>query len=258
MRAWRTLVGLRVRAILARPGDLVAGIVGDAVVAGSGLVVIAALFHRAGPIAGFHAGEVLVAWGLAQAALGVAQALFAGLFTLNRRYLLGGEMDRVLLRPLDPFGQVMVERLDPGGAVRTLVGLGVVAHGASAMGVALGLGTLAAIGAWTVGGALLVAGVLTAAASTGFRIRHEGSAVGLVAQFQGLAHVPLPVLPAPFAAAALTVVPFALTGFVPAMALCGRPEWTALAAAQPILGIAAFALGRWTFARGLARYGEIG
>lgn len=257
-RAWRTLVGLRVKALLARPGDLLAGLLGDVVVALSGLLVIAALFYRVDDLAGFSSGEILVAWGLAQAALGVAQTLFAGLSSLNRRYLLGRDLDRVLLRPLDPFGQVMVEHLDPGGLVRGLVGLSVVAYGAAAVGVPLGAGAVGAVVAWTLGGGLLIAGVLAAAASTGFLVRHEGSAVGLVTQFQGLGHVPLPILPGPFAAAALTVLPFALTGFVPAMALCGRPEWFGLAAAQPVLGIAAFALGRLAFARGLARYGEIG
>jgi ABC-2 type transport system permease protein len=256
MRAWRAFLTLRGHALLSRPGDLAAGLLGDLVVALSGLLVIAALFSRTTSIAGFGAGEVLVAWGLAQAALGLAQGLFAGLFVLNRRYLLGGELERVLLRPLDAYAQVMAEHLDPGGLVRVIVGFGVVWWGAARAGVALAPTALAAVCAWTLGGALLIAGVLTAAASLGFRIRHEGSAVGLIAQFQGLAHVPLPVLPVPFAAVALTVLPFALTGFVPAMALCGRPEWTVLAAVQPAIGLAAFVLGRVAFARGLARYGQ--
>jgi viologen exporter family transport system permease protein len=258
MRRWRAWLGIRLQARLAWPADALFAVLGDLVVAAVGVAVVLALYAHVSAIRGWSAGEVLMAWGLAQASLGGTRALFGGLWVLNRRYVLGGELDRVLLRPADPFAQVMVDEADPGPLWLALAGLGVFGWGAGQAGIPLGPAQAAAVLAFVAGGVLLVAGVLTATASVGFWMRHEGSAVGLAAQLTAFAHVPLDALPRGWALLVTTALPFAFTGAIPAAWLTGHQPWARLGEVQPLVGIAAFAVGQGLFRAGLRRYGSAG
>lgn len=254
LRAWlamRTKVGLAYR------GDLLFAVLGDAVVALVGLAALGVLFTHAEHIAGFDLADLLMAWGLAQAALGVHGAAFSGLTALNRQYLVRGGLDRVLLRPGNPYLQIMLEHLRPGALAITALGLTAFCWGWMLGGV--GSATrLVMVPVFVAGGALLVAGLLTATATLGLWTRHEGSAVGLVSQFAGFAHVPPAVLPRGFAVLVTAVIPFAFAGFVPATWFQGRDEWAWMALAQPALGVVVFTAGYSFWRASLPRYGSVG
>ncbi len=256
--AIRAALARRASALLARPGDALARLAADVVVTAAGVLMILAVFDHTEHVAGWTAGEVLMAWGLAQGALGLTRAVFGGLWVLNRRYLLGGELDALLLRPLGPYTQVLIGHVEPGALALTAGALGVFAVGAARQGVALGPGNLVAAAVFVVGGTLLLAGVLTATASVGFFTAHRGSAVGLVTGLVGLAHVPPEALPRLWAWALTTVLPLAFTGVVPAAWFSGRAPWAELALLQPLIGLVAFAGGFAVWRVGLARYGSSG
>jgi len=258
MRRWLAWLGIRLQARLAWPADALAGVVGDLVVAAVGVAVVLALYAHVQDLRGWSAGEVLMAWGLAQASLAGTRAAFGGLWVLNRRYVLGGDLDRVLLRPADPFAQVMVDHADPGPLWGLVAGLGVFGWGAGEAGVALGVVQVLAVVGFVFGGVALIAGVLTTMASVGFFVRHEGSAVGLAAQGIAFAHVPLDALPPAWALLVTTAVPFAFTGVVPAAWFTGHAPWAAVAWGQPLVGLAAFGLGQVVWRVGLRWYGSVG
>lgn len=244
--AW---VRLRLQSRLAYRGDLVLASLGDVLLAAVGLVMLGTIFLHVDRLAGFTARDVLLGWGLAQASLGLFQAAFAGLYAMNRQYLLQGDLDRVLLRPVDPWLQVMLDHLNPGALLTSLAGLAVFAWA-----VEPGF-ELLLLPVFVVCGALLVAGILTATAALGFFVHHEGSAVGLVHQLAGFAPWPVTILPGPFA---LIALPFAFAGFVPATLYMDRPEWWPLALAQPVVGVAVFVAGLAFWRLGLRRYGSAG
>ena len=258
MRPLAAYLAMRLKARLAYRGDLLVAAAGDVLVATVGLAAVGVLFHHTDTLGGFGVWEVLLGWGLAQTSLGVFWTLFPGLYALNRQYLLQGELDRVLLRPLDPYLQVMLDHVNPGGLLLSAVGLGVFLWAAAASGLAWSVGMVLLFPVIVLCGTLLVAGVLTATAALGFWMHHEGSAVGLVYQFAGFAPYPLTILPRPFAFLVTAVLPFAFVGFLPATLYMDRPAWWPLAIAQPLVGLVVFFLG-WGFWRfSLRRYGSAG
>ena len=117
---------MRAKVRLAYRGDLLLSILGDLLVASVGLVFLWAVFSHVPDIRGWTLHEVLLIWGLAETSTGLFFVLFQGLWFVNQRYLLGGELDRVLLRPLDPYLQILMDNVSPGNLPVALLGAAMV------------------------------------------------------------------------------------------------------------------------------------
>lgn len=251
-------IARRVQSRLATRADLLAGLLASLLGSAAGPVVVLTLFRQVPSIHGWTGPEVLFCWGFADAVAGVFNMFFAGLYVLNRRYILDGELDRVLLRPMDPYLQVMLDNLSLEEI--PAAGLGLVLMGAA---VAWGL---PAIPPWRwallplalLGGVAVLAGVISAFASLGFLLHHRGTAVGLASQLGTFARYPLDLFGAPLRWLLTVVVPFGFAGFYGAALVLGSAGWQACALLQPLVGIAAFGLGYGAFRLGLRRYGSAG
>ena len=110
---------MRAKVRLAYRGDFVLNAAGDLLVAAIGVVFLWAVFSHVPDIAGWGFYQVLFIWGMAETATGLFFVLFQGLWFVNQRYLLHGELDRVVephvefLLDLVP---VLAEHLDEVGA----------------------------------------------------------------------------------------------------------------------------------------------
>lgn len=256
MRATLHYLSMRARTRLAYRGDLVAQAAGDIAIGAVGVLFLGALFSRVPDVRGWGPGEVLVVWGMAEVAAGLSRCLFAGAEVFNRRYLVGGDLDRLLLRPLDPLLQVY---LDHAG----LQGLPTVVMGGAMAGAGLAmLPTVPAAAAWlplfALGGAALLGAMLTASCAAGFLAHHRGSAVGLVQQTAAFGRYPVEIFPAPLQRVLTSVVPVALLSAVPVAWALGRDAPAALALTQPLLGGVALAGAVALWRRGLRRYTSAG
>ena len=98
--ASRRFAKARAQARLAYPGDVAAQALGDLLVGLVGVLFLSALFARVPHVAGWSLHETLVVWGLAECVSALTSCVCAGAAVFNQRYLLGGELDRMLLRPL--------------------------------------------------------------------------------------------------------------------------------------------------------------
>ncbi len=249
---WRYAL-MRAKVRLAYRGDFLFNALGDLIVAAIGLVFLWAIFSHVPDIKGWSFHEVLFIWGMGETAAGLFFVLFQGLWALNQQYVLQGELDRVLLRPLDPYAQIMLDHLNLEDLPVALLGLGMVAWAVP------GVAPIAwyqwlVLPVFLLAGVLVLAGILTAFSSLGFRILHRGTAVGLVYQASAFNRYPIDIFARPIQRALTFVVPFAFVAFFPATWYLGRDEWLPWALAQPLVGLAVFGLARWLWGRGLRHY----
>lgn len=251
-------VSRRVQSRMAARGDLAAGLLASLLGSAAGPIVVLTLFRQVPDLRGWTGPEVLFCWGFADAVSGAFNVLFGGLYVLNRRYVLGGELDRVLLRPMDPYLQVMLDNLSLEEIPATLLGL--VLMGAAAF---WGLPTIplwrwALLPAALLCGIAVMAGVISAFASLGFLLHHRGTAVGMVSQLGTFARYPLDLFGAPLRWLLTVVVPFGFAGFYGAVLVLGSADWQWYARLQPVAGLLALALGYGAFRLGLRHYGSSG
>lgn len=256
MRAVLPLLSARLRSAVADPADLLARGLGDLLVAVLGLVFLWAIFTPVPDIRGWSHTEALLVWGLAEAASGVAQATFHGLWTQNQRYVMTGDLERLLLRPVDPLLAMLAEQVVPGHLTLALAGCAMVAVASAGLPPMPALTWVALVGA-VFGGAALQGGMMLVVAAVGLRIPHRGRTVGLASQAAAFARYPLDVFPGWLAWGLLTVVPMGLVAAVPGAAALGRIPTVALAA--PVLaGIVALGGGVAVWRMALRGYQSTG
>lgn len=244
---------MRAKVRLAYRADFAILALGDLLVAGIGIVFLWAIFSHVPDIVGWSLHEVLFIWGMAETSTGLFFVLFQGLWHQNQRYILGGELDRVLLRPVDPYLQLMLDHLHLEDL--PLVGLGVAMMAIAGTGLpAWSLAQWLLLPVFLLGGVGVLAGVLTAISAAGFRVHHRGTAIGLVYQASVFNRYPIVIFPDALQTLLTWVLPFAFVAFFPATWYLDRPEWLGFVAAQPIVGGLLFVGGQWVWRKGLGSY----
>lgn len=249
---------MRFKVRLAYRADFLFNAFGDVLSTSIGLVVVLTLFSHVSDVAGYSAAEVLLCWGMAEASLGLFWVLFQGLYAMNQQYVVRGELDRVLLRPVDPWLQVMLDHVNIEDLPVSVLGLSMFFAGTWQLGLSWSLAQVLLLPVFVLSGALLVGGLLTGLSAVGFWSTHRGTAIGLAYRATLFARYPLEVFPKWLQVLVFGLTPFSFAGFVPATFYMDRPDWHAWALAQPLVGLACFAagLGFWRFS--LRRYSSTG
>jgi ABC-2 type transport system permease protein len=103
---YRRLIGARIRAQMQYRVSFLLMTLVSMVVTGSDLLAILILFNYFGELAGWRAGEVALLYGLVMVAFGLSEMVAAG-FDMFPQAIQQGEFDRVLLRPVGIFVQVL-------------------------------------------------------------------------------------------------------------------------------------------------------
>jgi ABC-2 type transport system permease protein len=256
-RVVRLYLAQRLKVRLAYRLDFVINALGDVLLAAVGWVFLATLFRNVDALGDYSPSEVVFCWGFAECVVGLFFVLFQGLWVLNQRYILGGDLDRVLLRPVDPYAQVLLDNVSYEDLPIALLGGVVMAAAAPGLG---------GVPAWhwallpvlLLAGACVLGGLLTAVCSAGFHLHHRGTAVGLVFQLSTFTRYPIDLFAAPLRLLLTWALPLAFAGFYPASFLLNRPEWHPYALAQPFVGLASLGLGYAAFRFGLSRYTSTG
>lgn len=254
----RGLVAQRLKTRLAYRGDVLAGLLSAALLGVVGPVFLLTLFQSVPHLHGWTGPEVLFIWGYADTVAGGFYVVFAGLYDLNRRYILTGELDRLLIRPADAYVQLLIDNL-------AFEELPVVALGLFVMGLAVAWALvfpeplrLLLLPVWFAGSLATLGGIVTAVASLGFHLHHRGTAVGLVLQLTTLTRYPLDLFGRPLQALLTFVLPFGFAGFYGAAFFLPRQEFVLVGLFVPVVGALSLAIGVAAFRFGLRRYTSAG
>ena len=221
---YRRLIGARIRAQMQYRVSFLLMTLVSMVVTGSDLLAILILFNYFGELAGWRAGEVALLYGLAMVAFGLTEMVAAG-FDVFPQAIQQGEFDRVLLRPVGIFVQVLAADFQ-------LRRLGRVAQGGLALALAMAWTAIV----WTplkmfyllivlVSGVVMFSALLVLGAVLCFWTVQSIEIVNTVT-YGGteMASYPLPIYHEVLQRFFTFVVPLAFVSYFPALYLLDRPE----------------------------------
>jgi ABC-2 type transport system permease protein len=214
--SWRSQMQYRASFVLQAIGQLL--------VTGVEFLAIWALFHRFGSLRGWRLEDVALLYGMANVSFCIAEAGGRG-FDLFPRLVVSGDFDRLLLRPRSTAFQVAASEVQPMRVGRLLQGGAVLGWAVGRLCGTWGAAHLALLLAAVLSGACLFAGVFVLQATLAFWTT-EGLEVVNVVSYGGLetAQYPMPIYRSGLRAFFTWVVPLACAGYLPSLALTGRPD----------------------------------
>lgn len=217
----------------------------------------------AGNLAGWTLPQVMLIFGIHMAALGLFFTTGVNLFYVPGTYILEGHFDRLLLRPLNVYFQLLMERISLEDTVTVLCGTGICLWALGELGIPLSVGNvlLLALAIW--GGSLVYLGMLTATAALSFWLKDRTGAMQLVLMVgDQLATYPLTIYPSVLRLLFTIGLPLGFIAYYPAHLFFGPTsgggDFRVLAGLSPAIGVGCAALGYLCFLRGLRGYESAG
>jgi len=243
---YRRLLGSRVRGQLAYPLSFGFDVLAQALGQMIELVVIVVLFGRVRALGGFGADEVLLIFGLAGIAFGLAD-LFVGQLDDLPRWIRTGELDVLLLRPLPVLAQLITADLQLRRLGRVLVGLLVLVFVLTRAPIAWSPVTVLLLVSTPLVGAVIIGSIWVATCAIAFWVVEAREVANAFTYGSSLATAYPVTVFAPWLRRVLTfVVPAAFVAYYPVLAMLGRSDSLglpdAVRYAAPLVALASVAV----------------
>ncbi len=203
--------------------------------------------------------EVFFIFGFSLLPMGLFSAFAMNFYQFSDKYLVGGEMDRLLMRPLSSLFQLIMEGIAFDFIPDLGLGIVVIATAWPHLGtqfslLMLGQLILAVIGAWCV-----LTGVFLVMISLSFWSQDRLSILPPVYNLLNFATYPLTIFKSLVQIFLTWVIPFGFAAFYPAAGFLANPEtFRTYSLLSPVAGLVCITIGILTWRSGLKRYSGAG
>ena len=240
--------------------DFLIGIVANIFVTFSGLLFILILLDGSvvPDISGWTKPEVLFIYGFSMISMSLFMAVAPNLYGFADRYIIQGQFDWVLLRPLNSLCQVLFESFNLESIGSLFVGLGLIGYASRQLGIHFGPAGFAWIVLSGVSGGIILISIFVFLASLSFHFEDRLGIGAPVFSLINFSRYPLPIFNKTIQFLLCWVIPFAFTSFLPATFFLNRPEYRLLCYGTPVMALlsTAVAWAAWQF--GVRRYSSTG
>lgn len=221
------------------------------------LILIFVIFMHTPTFAGWSKEEMLFVHGYFMIPYGVFNCFF-GLWGFSERYIVKGEMDRVLTRPVHNLYQIMLENVEPLSISGSIIGTIIMGICWKRIGLDFDIMQLLMLLIMLVGSVLLYFGIYVALTSISFYLDAPIATLPLVWNIQSYGRYPL-VIYNRFIQILLTwILPFAFVGIIPASYFIKGKGLEQTALLTPFVGAIFFAIGLTVWNTGVKRYRGVG
>lgn len=222
-----------------------------------GLYVLQVIMERIGTLNGWTFGQVAFLYGLGVFSHGLQDLFFIQTRNIEG-YVIYGEFDRMLLRPLDIFFQFCFGEINLCGIITLLPGVVIFGYGCYQVGFQWTFANILLLLAVIIGGTLIQAAIFTLTGSIAFWTKKSQVFVGVNLQlFDKTTQWPMAIYPKWFAKLFSFLIPMGFVSFYPTCGLLGIdsgvdfPIPLEMAVWTPVLGIVWFVIAVSVFKYGL-------
>ncbi|MHB0877120.1 MAG: ABC transporter permease [Anaerolineae bacterium] len=260
-RVFVTMVRLRYKARMMYPAAYFSFLLAKLVGYVSQYAVLLLIVARFQTIAGWTLPELLFLHSLNTISYTVAASFFFHVAANIERYVVNGELDGVMARPMHPLLWLTGFFYSPTYISQTLLGFGVLAYAAASLGLRWTVGTVAVLLAALTGACLLQGALFLLATGVTFWTVRATNVIGTILSFRFMVQYPVSIYGWAVQMLLTFVIPVAFINYYPAGLLLDRPEYAQvrpLVFVAPLVGAALFALSLYVWRRGLRLYNGAG
>lgn len=233
--------------------DFINEIFSDLLMQAVSLLFIIVVFQHTSAMAGWSREEVIFIYGYFLVPYAIFSAFFS-LWDFNERYIIKGEMDRVLTRPVHPLAQIVLERVQPEALFGMITGLLIMGYAAGELGLSFSWYDPFVFIAMVIGSVGVYAGIYVAIASIGFYSDSRTGISPMIYNIQNYGRYPLDVYNRIIRFVLTWILPFAYVGMYPAAYFLQRDAWLIYSFATPLVGLIIFCIGIIIWNHGVKQY----
>lgn len=228
-------------------------IISDLLFQATNLIFIFVVFRHTDNLGGWSESEVLFVYGYFMVPYGIFSC-FINLWGFSERYIVKGEMDRILTRPAHNLFQILLENVDPPALVGSFIGLIIMIFSGAEMGLVLEWWYIPALIILALSSVLIYAGIYTTLTSLSFYSDAPTGILPLMYNIQGYGRYPVTIYNRAIQVLLTWVIPFAFVGIYPAALFLDRSEMHRMALLTPVMGLVFAAIGLTLWNYGVKRY----
>lgn len=233
--------------------DLLNGVFSDLIFQATNLVFILVVFQHITFLEGWNKNEILFIYGFFLVPYAVFGTFF-NLWNFQERYIIKGEMDRVLTRPAHNLFQVMLETMDPPSLLGAITGVVIMGYAVFDMGMELAWYDPLIFVGLVISAVLVYGGVYTGIAAIGFFSDSKTGITPMIWNIQNYGRYPVNIYNKVIQFILTWILPFAFVGVYPSSYFLKKEEFTIYLYLTPVIGIFFFSLGLVIWNIGVRNY----
>ena len=258
LRIYAALFAQMLKVRLAYRGDFIADLFATSLGGVSSLLSALLILGRVKGVAGWTTDEIILIVGLSSMSYGLFATVSWNLFEFGDRYIIEGRFDRVLLRPLSTWAQVMFDVFRIPVLSETVIGLFIVATCVGRLHLGFTPLDWLFVGTMVVFGAVIYVFVFSILASVSFHFEDRIGIAPPVFNMIPSGRWPQEIFPWYIRVLLRWVIPFGFVAFYPATKLLGRAGWRSLAIDAPLVALGFGVVASLCWRLGVRKYESTG
>jgi len=228
----------------------------------SGIWMLKIITERLQPLNGWDFPELTFLYGLGLLSHGIFVVFFITTWSMDY-YVIQGEYDRLLLRPLNVFFQLIASHFNFIGLIDLIPGIIIFLYGASLVGFDWSFLNIIKLILILIGGVLIRTAVFVSLGTIAFWTKRNSSLVGFtLTMLERTTMYPLSIYPYVIQVIFTFILPFGFISFYPLSELLSKHNvlqlpW-GISIWSPIVGVVCFLLASMFFRNGLKKYESAG
>lgn len=225
----------------------------------AGLLMLEFLFQKFSSMKGWTREDVFFIYGFSLIPMALFEAFAMSFYMFSDKYIVGGELDRVLLRPLSSLFQLLMEGFDFEFIANLTLGLAILTYAWHHVGPPVTVGLLLQLALGVFGAFGVLFGVFLSLTALSFWSQDRTTFVPPIYNLLNFARYPLDIYK-PFIRILLTyVVPFGFVAFYPSATFLAKGEaFRDFSVAVPLVGILMTGIGCYLWRLGVRHYSGAG
>lgn len=211
------------------------------------------VFGHTTSISGWSRDEIIFIYGFFLVPFAIFGAFF-NIWDFNERYIVKGEMDRILTRPIHSLFQIVIERMELESLFGVVTGMAVMVYAGSRLDLSLTWYDPFLFILLVLGGTLVYAAIFVLIASISFWSDSPTSIMPMMYNIGNYGRYPVNIYNNIIRFLLTWILPFAFVGVYPAAYFLGRTEWYTYAFLTPVIGITFFVFAVVMWNVGVTKY----
>ncbi|HJA41656.1 MAG TPA: ABC-2 family transporter protein [Firmicutes bacterium] len=249
--------GQYIKTRLAYRSDVVVGFLFDLLQQVVNLTFIFLVFDYTSSMNGWSRDEVIFIYGYFLIPFSIFMAFF-NIWQFNDEYIIKGQMDRVLTRPIHSLYQVLLEKMELESLLGCLTGATIMIFSGFALNISFGIKDMLLFLPFVIGGVLVYGGVFVFLASLAFFTDSKLSIMPMMYNVGNYGRYPIQIYNRAIRFVLTWILPFAFVGSYPASYFLNRTEWVGYALFTPIMGLIVFIISIYFWNYGVKKYRGVG